>query len=80
MASKRRHNVWAQIGEYMSLAMLLPICTLIGYGMGRYLDKVFGTTFLTPIFLIFGVAAGFLEVVRQVQKDTNNHNNGRGSV
>ena len=36
VARKRARNVWVQIGEYTSLAMLLPACTVIGYLMGHY--------------------------------------------
>ena len=75
VARKRTRNVWVQIGEYTSLAMLLPACTVIGYLMGHYLDRVFGTSFLTIIFLLFGIAAGFVQVVRQFQKDTDNSDN-----
>ncbi|MEW5724679.1 MAG: AtpZ/AtpI family protein [Thermodesulfobacteriota bacterium] len=42
----------------MGLAMVLAI--FIGYGVGYYLDKYLGTTpYLTYIFLILGIIAGF---------------------
>ena len=70
MGRNPKKNVWVQVGEYTSLAFMLPAATLIGYGIGYLLDRALGTTFLKVIFLIFGMASGFLQVIRQVQKDT----------
>lgn len=70
MGRNQKKNVWVQVGEYSSLAFMLPAATLIGYGIGYLLDRALGTTFLKVIFLIFGMASGFLQVIRQVQKDT----------
>lgn len=58
------------VGEYTSLAMLLPAATVVGYGIGYLLDGVFGTSFLKPVFLVLGIAAGFVQLIKQVQKDT----------
>ncbi len=60
----------AQVGEYTSLAFLLPVATLTGYVIGYLLDRALGTTFLYIPFLILGIAAGFVQLVRQVQRDT----------
>ena len=76
MGRNRKKNVWVQVGEYTSLAFMLPAATLIGYGIGYLLDRALGTTFLKVIFLIFGMASGFLQVVRQVQKDTKDSDKG----
>ncbi len=57
------------LGEYTSMALLLPISTLVGYGMGYGLDHLFGTKFLRIIFLILGTAAGFVEIIRQLLQD-----------
>ena len=59
-----------QAGAYLSLAFLMPTCTVVGYVMGYLLDKLFGTHFLWMIFLGFGIAAGFIEVYRVVSRDT----------
>jgi F0F1-type ATP synthase assembly protein I len=76
MVRNRKKNVWVQVGEYTSLAFMLPAATLIGYGIGYLLDRALGTTFLKVIFLIFGMASGFVQVIRQVQKDTKDGDNG----
>ena len=67
--SKADQNKWSQVGRYLSLAMMLPICVVIGYGIGYWLDQKFGTGYLYIVGLLFGIAAGFVELIREVQKD-----------
>ena len=64
-----RRSVWLQVGRYTQLAVLMPACVVAGYAIGYYLDKAFGTSFLYLVFLILGIAAGFIELIREVQKD-----------
>jgi F0F1-type ATP synthase assembly protein I len=52
------------IGKYIELALLLPISTLVGMGMGYGLDKLFGTHFLYLIFIVIGTAAGIIQLIR----------------
>lgn len=63
-------NVWAQVGKYLSLAFLLPSCVFVGYAIGYGLDALFGTKFLRMVFLFIGIAAGFLELIRELQRDS----------
>ena len=63
-------NFMVTVGEYMSLAFLLPAATFVGYVIGYLLDKAFHTHFLYIVFLIIGIAAGFVQLIRQVQRDT----------
>jgi F0F1-type ATP synthase assembly protein I len=60
------------VGEYTSLAVLLPTTTFVGYAIGYYLDKAFHTHFLYLVFLILGIAAGFVQLIRQLMRDTHN--------
>lgn len=62
-------NQWRQLGKYLGMAFLLPLCTLIGYVIGYLLDKAFGTHFLTFVFILFGIAAGFIELLRELNQD-----------
>jgi len=48
---------------------LLPAAVVVGFLIGYGLDKVFGTGFLKIIFLFLGVAAGIIEVIRELNKD-----------
>jgi F0F1-type ATP synthase assembly protein I len=64
----------ASFTRYLSMAALLPISTFIGYAIGYGLDRLFGTRFLRIVFLLLGIASGFIEVIREVQKDDPNRN------
>lgn len=61
------------VGEYTSLAFLLPAATFVGYLVGYLLDRAFHTTFLYIPFLILGIAAGFVQLIRQLLRDTRNN-------
>ena len=58
------------IGEYSQLAFVLPAATIVGYGIGYLLDRAMGTHFLYIVFLLIGIAAGFLQIIRKVTKDS----------
>jgi len=58
------------VGEYTSLAFMLPIATFVGYAVGYLLDKALGTHWIYIAGLLFGIAAGFVQLVRQLMRDT----------
>jgi len=60
----------ALVGEYTSLAVMLPAATFVGYAIGYLLDKALHTRWLTVTFAILGVVAGFVQLVRQLMQDT----------
>ena len=49
---------------------MLPVATFVGYAIGYLLDRAFGTHFLYNPFLLFGIAAGLVQLVRQFTRDT----------
>jgi F0F1-type ATP synthase assembly protein I len=59
------------VGEYTQLAFTLPAATFAGYVIGYLLDHAFGTHFLYLVFLLIGIAAGFLQLIRKVTKDSD---------
>jgi F0F1-type ATP synthase assembly protein I len=61
------------VGEYTSLAFLLPASTFVGYVIGFFLDKAFGTHFLYLVFLLLGIAAGFVELIRRLMRDAGDN-------
>jgi len=65
---ERKNNRWALAGRYTTLAFSLPAATFAGYLMGYLLDRLFHTGFLYIVFLLLGIAAGFAELIREVQK------------
>jgi ATP synthase protein I len=69
MAGKDENGM-QMVGRYLSIAMMLPMATFVGYVIGYLLDKVFHTTFLKVVFLLVGIAAGFLELFRELNKDS----------
>jgi F0F1-type ATP synthase assembly protein I len=63
------------VGEYTSLAFLLPISAFVGYAIGYLLDKAFGTHWLYIPFLILGIVSGFVQLIRQLMRDTRDDGN-----
>ena len=63
---KRRS--FQQLNLILSVGMVFPVSIVIGYGMGYMLDKWLGTTSLKIVFLLFGIAAGFVSFVRIVSQ------------
>jgi F0F1-type ATP synthase assembly protein I len=59
-----------QVGEYTSLAFLLPAASFVGYIIGYLLDKAFGTHFLYLVFLILGTVSGFVQLIRRLLQDS----------
>jgi F0F1-type ATP synthase assembly protein I len=71
-----KKSVWVLASEYTSLAFMLPAATFVGYAIGYGLDHLFGTSFLRIVFLIAGIASGFLQLIRQYLRDTRDRENG----
>ncbi len=64
-----KNNLYVLLGKYYGLIFVLPASVLVGYGIGYLLDRFFGTGFLKVVFLLLGVAAGMVELVRELSKD-----------
>jgi F0F1-type ATP synthase assembly protein I len=60
----------ARYAEYTGLALLLPVSTFLGYLMGYWLDRAFGTTWLRIVFLMLGSVGGFVALIRQIMRDS----------
>jgi F0F1-type ATP synthase assembly protein I len=58
------------IGDYIALGFMLPAATVTGYLLGLLLDHLFHTSFLKIVFLILGIAAGFVELIRVATRNT----------
>ena len=68
---KERRSFVTIAAEYSGLAFLLPVSTFVGYAIGYGLDKVFGTHFLYLVFLLLGIVAGFVQLIRHINKDVD---------
>lgn len=60
---------WVQVGNYAQLAFLFPAATVVGWLIGVALDKWLHTTWLYIVGLLFGIVAGFVELIRTVAKN-----------
>jgi F0F1-type ATP synthase assembly protein I len=65
-----KQSLWLQIGRYSQLAFVLPAATVVGWILGVLLDRWLHTNFLYLVGLLLGIAAGFIELVRTVSRDT----------
>ena len=68
--SEQKKSFWLQVGRYSQLAFLLPSATVVGWLLGAALDRWLHTSWIQVVGLILGVAAGFIELLRTVSRDT----------
>jgi ATP synthase protein I len=62
-------TLFKQLLEASSVGIHLVVSTFVGLAIGYGLDKLFGTSpYLTVIFLIIGIIAGFRELIRIAKK------------
>jgi F0F1-type ATP synthase assembly protein I len=59
----------ATAARYTSIAMTLPASTFAGYAMGYALDLWLHTTYLKIVFLLLGIASGFVQLIRMLVRD-----------
>ncbi len=55
-----------QLSSLIGIGMVFPISIVIGYGIGFYLDRWLGTSYLKIVFLLFGIASGFVSFFRSI--------------
>jgi ATP synthase protein I len=59
---------WKSLGEVASIGITMVVATVIGLGAGYYGDRWLGTSpWLTLVGLLFGIAAGFVNLFRSVK-------------
>jgi F0F1-type ATP synthase assembly protein I len=51
---------------------MLPAATCVGWVLGHLADKLLGTTFLYIPGLVLGSAAGLVELIRTVTRNSGN--------
>jgi F0F1-type ATP synthase assembly protein I len=61
-----KKSMLAQLATYSQLAFTLPAATVAGWLLGLALDHWLHTTWLYLVGLIFGIIAGFVELIRTV--------------
>ncbi len=70
MPNAKEKPLLAQLGQYLGLAMIVPCCIFVGYAIGYGLDTWLQTGYLKTVFLLIGIVAGFLQLVRDVLRVT----------
>ena len=68
--SDAKKNTWVQVGRYSQLALMLPAGTVVGWLLGSALDRWLHTTWISVVGLLLGIAAGMIELIRTVLRDT----------
>ncbi len=58
----------ATVGRYLSVGIMLPISSMVGYGMGYALDRYFGTHWLAIVLMLVGTAGGFIQLIREISR------------
>ena len=56
--------------RYTAIATMLPASTFAGYLIGYWLDQWLGTGYLKIVFLILGIAGGFVQLIRELMRHT----------
>jgi ATP synthase protein I len=68
--SGSRENFWVQASRYSQLALIFPAALVVGWLIGTALDRWLHTSWLYLAGILLGIAAGFIELIRAVTRDT----------
>jgi F0F1-type ATP synthase assembly protein I len=68
--SDQKKSPWLQVGRYSQLALMLPAGTVAGWLIGSALDRWLHTSWISIVGLFLGIAAGMIELIRTVLRDT----------
>jgi len=69
--SEQEKSFWLQFARYSQLAFVFPAALVVGWLVGALLDRWLHTTWLYLAGILLGIAAGFIELIRTVSRDTN---------
>ena len=66
---RKKGGVYAQVARYSSIIFLLPSCLLVGYLIGRFLDRrLESDPWISLAGLLLGGVAGLVRVVRMFNR------------
>ncbi len=68
--SNDKENFWVQITRYTQLAFIFPAAVVVGWLIGVALDHWLHTTWIYLAGLLFGIAAGFVELIRAALRNS----------
>ncbi len=64
-----------QAETMMQIALILPLSTIIGWALGDFLDQKLHQSWIAMLGLAFGVAAGFIQVIRMANHANRSDDN-----
>jgi ATP synthase protein I len=70
-SNREKHSFFAQMARYSELAFLLPAALVAGWLIGAALDRWLHTTWLYLAGILLGIAAGFVQLIRTVMRDSH---------
>ncbi len=77
MSGQEGGSPWRALGGLVNVGVTFVVATALGLGLGLWLDRTFHTSpWLTLIFLFFGIAAGFVNLFREVARAERSEKNG----
>ena len=69
---RETRRAFKEMAYYSSLGISVALAIFIGLGFGVWLDRKFDTSpWLTLIFLVFGIIAGFRNIARVIKRVRN---------
>ena len=66
----RKETFWVQAARYSQLEFIFPAALDARWLVGTALDRWLHTTWLYLAGILLGIAAGFIELIRTVVRDT----------
>jgi F0F1-type ATP synthase assembly protein I len=66
----RQESFWVQIARYSQLAFIFPAAIVAGWLIGLALDHWLHTTWIYLVGILFGIAAGFVELIRAALRNS----------
>lgn len=65
---RNRYESLRQVGLLTTIPLLLLVSPVVGFFLGKLLDRWFHTRFLAVVFLGLGLVAGVREVVQIIRR------------
>lgn len=55
-------------GRLLSVGLMLPIASIVGYGIGYEIDRHFGTHYWSLVVMLVGTVGGFVQLIRELTR------------
>ena len=73
--NKKKAGQRAKWAEYSTIGIMFPASIAVGLALGYFLDQLFKTSpYLLIIFTLYGVAAGFWNLIKMTKRPTKGDN------